>query len=221
VAWLGDRLAAPGAVYLLALPIVLLLNLLDPASTLGGRQFGGWSLLIYILFLGCGFLVAAHEGLQQSVERARWVSLAAGVALVGSLLFLWAGQGDPIYGTARYALIISIFGLSAWCWILAFLGFGRQHLNFHRPVLDYANEAVLPFYVLHQSVLIYLGYFVVRWDIPDLLKWAVIAPTAFAICVGLYEFVVRRVNVVRFLFGMKAAPRAAVQRLAAARAGRG
>ena len=47
-----------------------------------------------------------------------------------------------------------------------------------------------------------MGYFVVQWPIPDLLKWFMIAPVSFAIIVGLYE-IIRRVNVLRFLFGMK------------------
>jgi peptidoglycan/LPS O-acetylase OafA/YrhL len=62
---------------------------------------------------------------------------------------------------------------------------------------------VLPFYILHQTVLLTVGYFVVRWPIPDLLKWAIILVVSFAIIMALYEFLVRRINVLRFLFGMK------------------
>src|SRR5262249_25953239 len=89
--------------------------------------------------------------------------------------------------------------------------FGMQHLNFNSPRLRYANEAVLPFYVLHQSVLIELGYFVVRWPLPDGMKWLIIALTSFAIVMALYEFLVRRVRVLRFLFGMKPLHKPAVQ----------
>jgi hypothetical protein len=35
---------------------------------------------------------------------------------------------------------------------------------------------VLPFYILHQSVLIALGYFVVQWPLPAGVKWLIIAP---------------------------------------------
>jgi glucan biosynthesis protein C len=86
--------------------------------------------------------------------------------------------------------------------VLAIFGFGMKHLTRSTPFLQRVNEAVLPFYVLHQSVLIYVGYFVVQWNIPDLLKWLIIAPTSFAIIVGLIA-IIRRVNVLRFLFGMK------------------
>jgi peptidoglycan/LPS O-acetylase OafA/YrhL len=91
----------------------------------------------------------------------------------------------------------------AWCWLLAIFGFGMKHLNFSTPFLKYANEAVLPFYILHQTVIVGLGYFVVQWAIPDWPKFLLILSTSFLIVMALYEFLVRRFNLLRFLFGMK------------------
>jgi peptidoglycan/LPS O-acetylase OafA/YrhL len=102
-----------------------------------------------------------------------------------------------------------VYGLWAWCWVLAILGFGMKHLNYNTPILQRANEAVLPFYILHQPVLLCVGFFVVRWAIPGLLKWLIIMPTSFIIIVALYEFLVRRFNVMRVLFGMKPLKQAA------------
>jgi len=69
--------------------------------------------------------------------------------------------------------------------------------------LDYTNEAVLPFYILHQTVILAVGYFVLQWAIPDVLEWAVVVVISFAIIMALYECLVRRFNLMRFLFGMK------------------
>lgn len=74
---------------------------------------------------------------------------------------------------------------------------------FRTRFTDYGNEAVLPFYILHQPVLLTIGYFVIPLAIPATLKWAVIMPASFLVIMILYEFGVRRVNVLRFLFGMK------------------
>jgi hypothetical protein len=87
--------------------------------------------------------------------------------------------------------------------ILTILGFGMKHLTFSTPFLKYANEAVLPFYVLHQTVLLGMGYFIVQWQIPDLAKFLFIASSSFGIIMGLYEYLIRRVNILRILFGMK------------------
>jgi hypothetical protein len=47
------------------------------------------------------------------------------------------------------------------------------------------------------------GLLVVQWHIPDLAKWLIILVISFAIIMGLYEYLVRRHNSLRFLFGMK------------------
>jgi hypothetical protein len=86
---------------------------------------------------------------------------------------------------------------------LAILGFSMKYLNFNSPVLSYANESVLPFYILHQPVLLSIGYFVVQWAIADALKFVIIDSISFVIIMALYELVVRRFNLLRFLFGMK------------------
>jgi len=204
---LGGFLALPGAIYVLAVPVAWLMVALDPRDFMGIRDFGGWPLPIYALFFLYGFIVISHDGLQTRIQQVRGVSLAAGGLCILALLVLWAGQGDPAYGTLRYALVFGIFGVSSWCWILAFLGFGFKHLTRRKPILAHLNEAVLPFYVMHQTVLLCVGYFVVQWPIPDLLKYVVIASSSFVIIMALYEFVVRRMNVLRFLFGMKPLPR--------------
>jgi peptidoglycan/LPS O-acetylase OafA/YrhL len=205
---LGDLLARPGAVYALALPAILLVVLLDYNSAVMEHN-AGWAFIVYLWLILAGFLVVSHERLQASIERLRWLSLPIGLVLVGCSIFLLTLDVGPAFGTWRYALGWGTRALGSWCCVLAFLGFGRKHLNFSTPFLKYANEAVLPFYILHQTVLLSVGYFVVQWTIPDLLKWLIIVPVSFVIIMTLYEFVVRRFNVMRVLFGMKPLKQAA------------
>jgi hypothetical protein len=88
-------------------------------------------------------------------------------------------------------------------------GSARRHLERSSRKLGYLNEAVLPFYVLHSSVIVVTAYFVVQWPIPDPLKAVIIATVAFGAIALLYEGAVRRVRLLRVLFGMKAARHAA------------
>ena len=99
-----------------------------------------------------------------------------------------------------------LFIISSWAWILAFVGCAGRYLTINRPFLRYANDAVLPFYVMHQTVLLVVGYFVLQWQTPDFVKWPIIAFSSFVLVMGAYEFLVRRFNVLRFLFGMRPAP---------------
>jgi len=181
---LMDFIALPGLVYVLALIIVMSWTLIDPNSLLGFDGFS-WNLGVYMSFFVFGFVLMASERLQQSIQRLRWISLLVAIALTILL----------IMDQEHYELM-------AWFFILTFLGFGMKHLKSNTPFLKYANEAVLPFYILHQTALLCVGYLVVRWAIPDLLKWLNIASISFVIIMGLYELV-RRNNILRFLFGMR------------------
>jgi hypothetical protein len=215
---LGDLLASPGLVYLLALPTILCLILTHSESFLGNTEWGGGSILTHATFLLSGFLIVSHAGLQDSIRRLRWVSLALVAILMATLFGLLMTIGEPSPGTLLDALGRTLWGLWSWCWVLAILGFGMKHLNANTPILSHANEAVLPFYILHQPVLLGVGYLVVQWAIPDAAKFVVIDAISFAIIVALYEFLVRRVNVVRFLFGMKLPARAPVAHVEEAQA---
>jgi hypothetical protein len=80
---------------------------------------------------------------------------------------------------------------------------GARYLNYNHKVLAYANEAVLPFYLFHQTVILAVGFFVIRWDMDILPKLLIVTAVSFPLTLALYELLVRRFNVVRFLFGMR------------------
>jgi membrane protein YdbS with pleckstrin-like domain len=46
-----------------------------------------------------------------------------------------------------------------------------------------------------------------QWALPDALEWAIIVVVSFVIIMACYEYLVRRWNVMRFIFGMKLLPR--------------
>lgn len=198
---IGQFLAKPGMIYLLAVPLVLLSVRLHP-ETFGIRVFGGWNIFNYLLFLLYGFLLVSHDGLRKQIERDRWVSLVAALILLIMGAVIWSGEEALTYGTLRYLQFFAVQSVGAWCGILAIWGFSIRHLNFGTLGLYLANEAVLPFYVLHQTVLIIAGYFVVQWAIPDWLKFVVIFAGSLGIVLAVYWFLIRPFNAMRFLFGM-------------------
>ncbi|MFN8418788.1 MAG: acyltransferase family protein [Anaerolineae bacterium] len=197
-------LAQPYAIYLLALPIMLLQIAFNPDTIWTGRSWGGWSLPAYIPFFLYGFFFATHEQVKDSILRLRWLSLVGGITSILAMFVANQGSAEPTYGTINYVLVFALFGLAAWCLILAIWGFTLRHLAMRSPLLAYANEAVLPFYILHHTVLLCVGYFVVQSALPDLVKAILISGSTLLIITGLYEFMIRRNNLLRFLFGMKA-----------------
>ena len=203
---LGNFLALPGAVFTLALPAFVLLRTLDEA-TWGNQTMGGWSILIYPFFFIAGFLMISNDRLQARIREMRWLSLGAGIVMTPAYLFLEFQTLYPELHPLGGALKDLLNCLVSWSWLLVVFGFGMQHLKVNTPFLKYANEAVLPFYIIHQTVIVTLGYSIVSWPIPDWLKFFIILLSSFGLTAILYEFLVRRNNILRFLFGMKVLPR--------------
>ena len=118
-------------------------------GVLGGTlAVGSWRPVHYLWFFIAGYLVVSHEKLQSRIVQARWVCLALVVIYVA--LSLATGGG-----LTRHA------DLAVWPGLLSILGLGMRHLTRRTRLLTRANEAVLPFYILHQTVLLSVGFFVV------------------------------------------------------------
>ena len=195
-------------------PVYLLRDILSALPLVEGKRARcvgeNWQSLRFSLDdVLYGFVIASHERLQANIKRARWAYLFVGLILSATLL-LGSVNVNSIITSLVDRWDDEFYFLSACTLLPAFLGFAMQYLTRSTPFLKYANEAVLPFYILHQTVLLIVGYFIVQWAIPDLAKWMVIFLSSFPIILALYEFVVRRFNVMRVLFGMRLLPRASV-----------
>ena len=118
----------------------------------------------------------------------------------------------PLTGVKVVEIANNIAGPYA-AYILAMLGYGMRYLTANCPLLVYANEAVLPFYILHQPVILVIGYFVIPLALPIAMKYLIIAPLAFGSVLALYEYGIRRWNPARRVFGMKPLLQAPVAQL--------
>ena len=119
---------------------------------------------------------------------------------VGAYIFDLGPDREYSIGWTLYMILN---GINAWLWIVAILGFGRRYLNFSNNMLKYAGEAALPFYIFHQTVIVVIGYYVVKWDMGIPGKFLIINVASFVAIVVLYDLLVKRINLMRFFFGMK------------------
>jgi glucan biosynthesis protein C len=199
---LNGVISKTGVLYTLTFPFLLLYQIIPSDSPLLSDN-GGWPYIMYLWFLLLGFLIVSNEQLQEKIRQLRWVSLVIGLTLVVGFLIVFSRVTNLNEMTPLLILagVMRIFG--GWICVLAFFGLGMQYLTVRTARLDYANEAVLPFYILHQTVILAVGYFVLQWAIPDVLEWVAVVMISFTMIMVLYEFLVRRFNAMRVLFGMK------------------
>ena len=191
---------------LLVLSIAVIDVLITPTGFWGHRDSGGWNIVSYIFFFVLGYLLFSDTRLLEIVKRLRWYFLGAGIILIGLMVVFFVdpiADAEDYFGTASYNLAHLFRSMNSWAWMLAFIGIAARFLNFNNRFLGYASEAVLPFYVLHQTVIITIGFYVVQWDMAVMPKYLFIAATSFIGIMVIYELLVRRINVLRFLFGMR------------------
>ena len=151
-----------------------------------------------------GFLVARAEGVWNAIEGLRWPALALWLgSWLGLAVYfgLFADAAPPQW--LRLAMRAT-WGLDQWCAILAVLGFARRLAPGDGPVLRYLTQAVFPVYILHQTLIIVISRLLLPLELAPLFEGPLLVLATFALSFAGYELI-RRVRLLRPLFGLKAA----------------
>lgn len=210
-AWLGRHLNA-AALLLPALLFFAYLMLLKPRFPETHALVGDWYLHAeYFTVFVLGYLVADDERFWPVVLRLRWRTLAlALVAICVELLLKAAGQHLPAEEIPAMAVGIDwamiergARALYLWSALLAILGWGRALLDRPFRWLPYATEAVYPWYILHQSLIVLVAYWLIPLRLGAWWEPALVVLGTVAGCLLLHELLIRRITVLRPLFGLK------------------
>jgi glucans biosynthesis protein C len=200
--------AWPGALLLLAAPMALGEAVLRPNWPTANNLVADWAnLVMYLQVFLLGFLLCASPELTEAMRRQRLGFLLLGALLSVALVVRWRMGYAPQGGYHDFDQMVWAFGsvLNLWCWVLALGGYARQYLNVRSRAIEWANEAVYPFYILHQPVLVGLAFHLAPWRMG-------IAPKFTILCIGTYGLtavlylLVRTNPLTRLAFGMKPAP---------------
>jgi glucans biosynthesis protein C len=178
------------------LPVVILLV----ASA--APEIPGGNIVYYLAVFLLGYVSVCHGSFVESARRYRVPALVVGLGL--SLLWvLTAGLRDSLADPSAALVGLNFLGVAAvWLSIVGFLGFGKRYLDRTSPMQRYLAEASYPVYILHQTVIVVMAFYLVGMDIPRVAQWVLLFVAVVLATFALYE-IVRRVNPLRFLFGMR------------------
>ncbi|MGE0596675.1 MAG: acyltransferase [Hyphomonadaceae bacterium] len=170
---------------------------------------------VYLPAFLFGFGIAKHAPFFEACMRWRWLALA--VALAAWAMLQGAYQ---IYSDANLppdwlrVIMRGVREAQAWAAILACFGFAYRHLrDADGPVRRYFTEAIFPYYLIHQTIIVVLAFHLNALNWPLAIEAAVLVAATFAGCALFYE-IARRSGPLRVWFGLKPRQRAK-QRLAA------
>jgi surface polysaccharide O-acyltransferase-like enzyme len=191
-------------------------------------HFAGWNRWAYLLFILCGFTLASAPQLARRFMAIQRQVLALALVTFVVAVVIYATQSanpevNPMLGSTWLDRTFrALFAASGWLWVLSILNYARgirsgrsshaqaDAIQPSRVLMaragTYLQEAVLPVYVLHQTIIVMVAYVVVEWSIPAIAKYAMIVLISFVLTMVIYEVAVRRAPLSRFLFGMKPRP---------------
>jgi peptidoglycan/LPS O-acetylase OafA/YrhL len=161
------------------------------------RPYEMYALTAHGFFLGLlaflvGFcFVLSGDGFWKMILAWRWLFVGIAITLF-VLRLVYFKQTVPNY----------LLAIESNAWITSVFAFGHRYLNRSSKSLEYLSQAAYPVYILHM-VFLYLGSMIVfPLNIPVPLQFVLVLLFTTAGCFGVYE-IIRRVNVLRVLFGLK------------------
>lgn len=156
-------------------------------------NFGGFSIGKDLTLYLIGYYVmsddAAIEKIEQNIKWIATMCFAGTIALV-LLYYHYSYYGD---------LWINYIG---WNTILVLLVWGKRYLNKRTGFTEYFNKASYPIYILHQTILVVLAYYIVRGCDNLRLQVPGIGIGSFVLTVAAYHFI-KVIPVVRKMVGIR------------------
>ncbi|WP_436516823.1 acyltransferase family protein [Ekhidna sp. To15] len=192
-------------ILLLALPVFMSRLILKPIFS----EYTDWAdFFIYLWPFLYGFIFMVDHKFIQILKKKMLLLLNCGI--LSSTLFIYiVSLGEDMimaYVNPSFSLLHAgislVSAVIAVSWILFFVGLFAKTMNFNHQLLIPANISILPIYVMHQTLIIIFGYYIVQFELNLFFKFILIAFTAIPMSVVIYK-VVKTNNITRFLFGLK------------------
>ena len=193
-----------GGLLVFVIPLILIRFILQPFFP----EYTGWSDFFFMLFFFIsGYILIADERFMRAIRRDWLLYLVLGIAC--TLFLCSVAAGVPVVewmespGPPEFYLTWTVLGINSWCWTLVMFYGGMRFLDYTNKRLQFGREASYPLFWGHYPVTVFIAFYVVQWEVALPIKMLVVVIGSFAISLGLYELLVRRIGPIRTLFGMK------------------
>ncbi len=160
----------------------------------------------FSLFL-LGFAVAKHAPFFAGCVRFRWFALGAALAAWAGLQVYFANYNEaaPPPEWLR-AMFRCVYEAQAWGAIVAAMGFAHKHLaHADGPARRLLTHAIFPFYLIHQTIIVFVGYHLDPLGLPLWLEASLLIFATFAGC-WLFFLLGRAVRPLRVWVGLPSNP---------------
>ncbi|QNP40973.1 acyltransferase family protein [Lysobacter solisilvae (ex Woo and Kim 2020)] len=201
-----------------ALPLLLWTLTLQPLFEDTGDLVNDWYRhAVYFSVFLYGWWLGGNDAVWNELVRLRHRALGWALFVFAVYIALVATLPDEA-PQWQETFVRTLRNFYIWLALSAILGWAKACLDRPFRWLPWANEAVYPWYVLHQSLIILVAYWLLPLHLGPVLEPVLVFGGTIAGCWLLHEFVIRRVGWLRPCFGLKrlARPQPAQPQLASA-----
>jgi hypothetical protein len=150
----------------------------------------GYAHAVYGTCFLFGFLTGRDEGIWSEIARLRMITLL--LAMITFTLFITSDAPN-----------IFIRNFNGWFWLLTVMGWGHYLLSRPARWITYGTEAVYPWYILHQTITVVVGYKLSKLALGPVVEPFLLLVATIGGCYIGHEYIIRRVRLLRPLFGLK------------------
>jgi glucans biosynthesis protein C len=165
----------------------------------------------YFLFFAIGIISYSIPRLWESIGANRKHLLVGMIFSIIPFYICYFHFRDLLVLPWTDDTVETVFDVTAifvsWFTVITIIAYGQHYLNKPHPWLSKISEGLYPFYILHQTVIIAIGYYVCKLDWSISAKYWSISFLTLIGCVGFYLLLIRPFNGMRFLFGVRKKPK--------------
>ena len=189
---------SPHFLYLFVIPLIIIEMTLESRYPLTMALYNDWyAFSYYFVCLIAGYSMASMgSSLWEAFIKIRYKSLIVGILALTVVFWMLSKGESPVW-------VQIIKPVNVWSWIITIFGFGSKYLNRRSNILAYRNKAVYPFYIVHFTITIFLGYLLMNHPMHYIWKMIIMVSGTYALSWLLYEYIISRLVILRPLFGIR------------------
>lgn len=188
-----------GHYLLLVLVLILITYLFNFVS------LGGWGIPYYLALFIIGFFYFSKDSFNTYLKKY-WIKISVLAVTMSAIYIKWFMTGVPEQSGGLSFLFTTVRVLSSLNSVLLVFYLANKYLQRKNNFLHFNSMFSMPMYILHQPVIVLIGFWIYQYDWAISIKLPILVTLSFFIIILSYQLFIKRIQALRFLFGMKAKP---------------
>jgi peptidoglycan/LPS O-acetylase OafA/YrhL len=165
-----------------------------------------WAYIAYsFLFFIYGYILLSDKKLVSNLVSQRRIFAGVAIALSALFFFDWFNSIDPYINDTVQIFLLCLLEIAM---ALALVSYAARYLNHDHPWRSHLNDAIYPFYILHQTVIIIVAYSLAELPMPIGIRALMITVISLSLCTFIYIYMIKPFKASRLVFGMHVKRRA-------------